>query len=196
MSKFAAAVLVAALPVAAVAAPDTYKLDPLHTYPYFEINHFGFSNVRGRFDTSAGKFTLDKAAKTATLEITIQTASISSGHPTEHGMYPRTRDEHLRSPDFFNVAEFPTMTYKANTVKFNGDNPAIIEGSLTLLGVTKPVVLHIDNFKCGPNPIIKKDACGGNATGAIKRSDFGMKTYVPSISDEIKLWIGFEGYKE
>lgn len=196
MSKLAAAILVAALPVAAVAAPESYKLDPEHTFAYFEINHFGFSNVRGRFDTSSGRFTLDKAAKTAALEVTVQTASVSSGHQTERGIYPRTRDDHLRSPDFFNVVEFPTMTYKANTVKFNADNPATIEGSLTLLGVTKPVVLHVDNWKCGPNPIIKKEACGGNASGVLKRSDFGMKIYVPAISDEIKLWIGFEGYKE
>jgi polyisoprenoid-binding protein YceI len=196
MSKLCAAILLATLPVAAVASPETYKFDTLHTYAYFEVNHFGFSNVRGRFDTSSGKFTLDKAAKTAALDLTIQTASISSGHPTEHGLYPRTRDDHLRSPDFFNVAEFPTMTYKATSVKFNGDAPSSIEGSLTLLGVTKPVVLHVDNWKCGPHPIFKKEACGGNASGVIKRTDFGMKTYVPVISDEIKLWIGFEGYKE
>lgn len=196
MSKFAAAILVAVLPVAAVAAPDTYKLDQQHTFAYFEINHMGFSNVRGRFDTSSGKFTLDKAAKTATLEVAIQTASVSSGHPTERGPYPRTRDDHLRSADFFNVAEFPTMTYKATTVKFNGDNPATIEGSLTLLGVTKPVPLHVDNWKCGANPFTKKEMCGGNASGVLKRSDFGMKAYIPAMSDEIKLWLGFEGYKE
>lgn len=196
MSKLAVAILVAALPVAAVAAPVTYKLDPQHTYEYFEINHLGFSNVRGRFDTSSGKFTLDTAAKTATLEVTVQTASISSGHPTEHGSYARTRDEHLRSADFFNVAEFPTMTYKANAVKFNGDNPVMIEGSLTLLGVTKPVPLRVENWKCGQNPFSKKEMCGGNASGVIKRSDFGMKYGVPAMSDEIKLWFGFEGYKE
>ncbi len=145
-------------------------------------------------DKTAGKFTIDRAAKAASVEITVQTASISSGD-RDKGSRPRTLDEHLRTPDFFNVAEFPTMTYKSTSVKFNGDNPGAIEGNLTLLGVTKPLHLNVENWTCQPHPINKKEMCGGNASGSFKRSDFGMKYALPAVGDEIKLWIQIEGYK-
>ena len=193
MSKFAAAILVAALPIAAVAAPESYTLDQYHTWAYFEVNHLGFSNIRGRFDKSSGKFSIDKAAKTGTLDLSIETASVSTD---SKGGLPRSRDEHLRSPDFFNVAEFPRMTYKATSVTFNGDSLASVEGSLTLLGVTKPVSLRLENWKCGANPFSKKEMCGGNASGVLKRSDFGIKFGIPAMSDEIKLWVGFEALKD
>lgn len=195
MSKLAIAVVIAALPLAAAAAPETYTLDPYHTYAHFEVNHLGFSNMRGRFDKSSGKFTLDTAAKTASLDLVIETASLSTGDNEKAGR-PRARDEHLRAPDFFNVVEFPRMTYKTSAVKFVGDSPATIEGNLTLLGVTKPLSLRIDNWKCGPNPFTKKEMCGGNASGALKRSDFGMKFGLPAIGDELKLFMELEGYKD
>ena len=195
MSKLAAAVLIAALPLAAAAAPESYTLDPYHTYAHFEVNHLGFSTMRGRFDKSSGKFTLDKAAKSGSLDLAIETASITTGDNDKAGR-PRARDEHLRSPDFFNVAEFPRMTYKTTAVKFSGDNPATIEGNLTLLGVTKPLTLHVDNWKCGANPMSKKEMCGGNASGTLKRTDFGMKYGVPGVGDELKLFIEVEGYKD
>lgn len=195
MPKLAAAVLIAALPLAAAAAPESYTLDPYHTFAHFEVNHLGFSNMRGRFDKSSGKFTLDKAAKTGSLDLAVETASITTGD-NDKGARPRARDEHLRSPDFFNVVEFPRMTYKTTAVKFNGDNPATIEGNVTLLGVTKPLSLHVDNWKCGANPMSKKEMCGGNASGTLKRSDFGMKYGLPAVGDDLKLFMEFEGYKD
>lgn len=195
MFKLAIAWLAIALPLTAVAAPENYTIDPTHTYAHWEVNHFGVSNWRGRFDKTSGKFTLDRAAKAASVELTVQTASVSSGDH-DKGSRPRTLDDHLRTPDFFNVAEFPTMTYKSTGVKFTGDNPGSIEGNLTLLGVTKPLALHIENWKCQPNPFNKKEMCGGNASGSFKRSDFGMKFGLPAISDETKLWIQIEGYKD
>lgn len=176
-------------------AADSYTIDPTHTYVHFEVDHLGMSRMRGRFDKVAGKFTLDQAAKTGSVEITIQTASITTGD-NDKGNRPRSRDEHLRSPDFFNVAEFPTMTFKSTKVTFKGDAPATIEGNFTLLGVTKPVTLTIEYWKCGENPMSKKAMCGGNATGTLKRSDFGMKYAVPAVGDEQKLWIEMEGYKD
>ena len=195
MSRLAIALLAAALPLSALAAPENYTIDPVHTHPHWEVNHFGVSNWRGLFGKSAGKFMIDHAAKTASLEITVQTASVISGD-SDRGSRPRTRDEHLRTPDFFNVAEFPTMTYKSTSVKFNGDNPGTIEGNLTLLGVTKPLALHVENWICKPNPYNKKEMCGGNASGSFKRSDFGMKFGLPAVGDEVKLWIQVEGYKD
>jgi polyisoprenoid-binding protein YceI len=196
MSRLAAALLSFALPLTAAAAPETYTLDPFHTYPNFAVDHLGYSTIYGRFDKSSGKFTLDRAAKTGSLDLTVETASINAAD-NEKGNRQRSRDDHLRSPDFFNVTEYPRMTYKSTSVKFNGDNLATVEGSLTLLGVTKPLVLQLERWKCGPHPFNKKEMCGGNASGTLKRSDFGMKFGLPvAVSDEIKLMIGFEAYRE
>jgi polyisoprenoid-binding protein YceI len=193
--KLAIGAVALALPLGALAAPESYTVDPYHTHPHWEVNHLGVSNWRGQFEKTAGKFTLDHAAKAGSIEITVQTASVSSGDH-DKGSRQRSLDEHLRSPDFFNVAEFPTMTFKSTSVKFTGDNPGSIEGNLTLLGVTKPLTLRVENWKCQPHPMTKKDMCGGNASGAFKRTDFGMKYGVPNVSDEIKLWIQIEGYKD
>jgi len=153
--------------------------------------------MRGRFDRATGNFSIDRAAKTGTLEIVIQTATLSTGD-TDRGVRRRTRDEHLRSPDFFNVAEFPTMTYRATNVRFAGDGPDVIEGELTLLGVTKPVSLKVERWRCGPDPRTagKRYQCGGNVTGSFKRSDFGMKFGLPTaIGDDVKLWMSFYGFR-
>ncbi len=176
-------------------AADSYVVDPYHTYVHFEVEHLGMSKMRGRFDKVTGKFTLDPAAKNGSVDIVVQTASINTGD-NDKGSRPRSRDEHLRSPDFFNVAEFPTMTFKSTKVMFKSDGPGSIEGNLTLLGVARPVTLTVENWKCGPNVMSKKEMCGVNASATIKRSDFGMKYGVPAVGDEQKLWIEMEGYKE
>ena len=176
----------AALPVAAHAA-DTYTIDPAHTYPNFTINHLGFSTMHGRFDSTRGTITLDTAKKTGKVDITIKTASISTGFAK--------RDADLRAPDFFNAAEYPTMTYKADHIRFKGNTPAVVEGKLPLLGVTRPVKLYINAFKCGVNPLSKKQECGAGATAEIKRSDFGMKTFLPAIGDTIKMDFEIEADK-
>jgi polyisoprenoid-binding protein YceI len=137
----------------------------------------------------------DRAAKTGSTELTIDTASLTTGDSVK-GTRPQSRDDHLRSADFFNVKEFPTMSFKSTKVNFSGDLPASVEGNLTLLGVTKPVTLSFDRFKCGQNPFSKKDRCGGNASGKFKRSDFGMKYALPAVGDEIALSVEFEGDKE
>jgi polyisoprenoid-binding protein YceI len=97
---------------------------------------------------------------------------------------------------FFNTQEFPQMTYKSTNVKFSGDNPSEIEGQLTLLGVSKPLVLKVDRWVCKDNPMSKKPMCGGNASGSFKRTEFGMKYGVPAVGDEVKLFIEVEGYKD
>jgi polyisoprenoid-binding protein YceI len=187
-----------ALPLAAAAEVENYVIDPTHTVPYFDVDHLGFATMRGRFDRASGKFSIDHAAKTGTLEIIVDTATVSTGD-NERGGRPRTRDEHLRSPDFFNVAEFPQMTFKSTSVKFAGDNPDTIQGNLTLLGVTKPLTLKIIRWKCGPDIRTqgKRYQCGGNVTGSFKRSEFGMKYGLPTaIGDEVNLWMSFYGFKQ
>ncbi|TSA10363.1 MAG: polyisoprenoid-binding protein [Betaproteobacteria bacterium] len=196
MTRLAIALLISALPLAATAAPETYILDPYHTYPNFTVDHLGFSTLHGRFDRTSGKFIIDRTARTASVEMTVETASINAAD-NEKGSRQRSRDDHLRSPDFFNVAEYPRMTFKSTNVKFSGDHPATIEGNLTLLGVTRPMVLQVERWKCGPHPFNKKEMCGGNASGMLKRSDFGMKFGLPlAVSDDVRLMIGFEAYRE
>lgn len=195
MLKRLSAVALLALPFAAFAAPESYTIDSYHTYPNFTVDHLGVSTMYGRFDKASGKATLDKAAKTGSLELTIDTVSVTTGD-NDKGSRARSRDEHLRSADFFNVAEFPKATYKSTKVVFTGDNPSAIEGNLTLLGVTKPVNLTIERFKCNAASGNNKERCGGNATGKFKRSDFGMKFGVPNIGDEITLLVSFEALKD
>jgi len=195
MSKRIAALALAALPFAAIAAPDSYTLDNYHTFPNFTLDHLGVSTIHGRFNKTAGKLTIDRAAKSGSIDLAVDTASVDTGDG-DKGSRPRSRDEHLRSADFFNAAEFPKMTYKSTSVKFNGDAPSEIEGQLTLLGVTKPVTIKVDRWTCKDHPMSKKPMCGGNASGSFKRTDFGMKFGVPAIGDEVKLMINFEAYKE
>ncbi len=195
MKKHLAIALVAAIPLFASAAPENFTLDPTHTYPNFTVEHWGLSMLHGRFDKSSGKFSFDRAAKTGSVEVTTATASISTGDSVK-GNRPQSRDDHLRSADFFNVAEFPNMTFKSTKTAFTGDLPSSVEGNLTLLGVTKPITLTFERFKCGANPFTKKDRCGGNAVGKFKRSDFGMKAAIPGVGDEIALNIEFEGDKD
>ncbi|MFO1311578.1 MAG: YceI family protein [Burkholderiales bacterium] len=195
MLKPLAAAVALALPLVATAAPETYTIDPYHTYPNFMVDHLGISNLYGHFNKSTGKVTIDRAAKTGSMEIVVDTASITTGD-TERGSRPRTRDEHLKSADFFNVAEFPKATYKGTKFTFNGDNPSVIEGEFTLLGVTKPLTLTVERFKCSPASANSKERCGGNATGKFKRSDFGMKFGVPNVGDEVTLLVGFEALKD
>src|ERR1700716_2838842 len=123
MSKRLTALLSAPLPVAALAAPETFTLDPYHTLPHFSVDHLGLSTVNGRFDNTTGKVTFDRAAKTGSVDIAVPTATVTTGD-ADKGSRPRSRDEHLRTADFFNVAEFPQMTYKATKISFNGDNPS------------------------------------------------------------------------
>ena len=144
MKKILLAALVAATPFAAYASPENYTLDPTHTYPHFAVAHLGVSTMWGRFGKTTGRFMLDKVAKKASIGLVVETASIDTGDNVR-GNRPRSRDEHLRAADFFNVQEFPTMTYKSTNVKFAGENPSEIEGQLTLLGVGQ----RLDQFGLG-----------------------------------------------
>ena len=166
----------------------SYTIDPAHTYPYFEINHLGFSTMRGRFEKTSGKLTMDLAKKTGSVDITIEAASISTAH--------EKRDKHLRSPDFLNAAEYPTITFKSSKVTFTSDTTITVVGDLTVTGVTKPVTLKVTNIVCGNNPYNKKPQCGFDAHTSFKRSEFGMKYGLPGIGDEMKINFEVEAYKD
>lgn len=195
MSRFSTALVVCLFPLAAIAAPTTYIMDPMHSFPNFTINHLGMTTIHGRFDKMAGKITLDQAAKTGSLEAKIVSASVNTGD-AKHADGSRSRDEHLRSADFFNSAEFPELVYKSSKFNFKGDDLESVEGSLTMLGVTKPVKLAVTTFKCGPHPFTKKPMCGADVQTTIKRTDWGIKFGVPAIGDEVKLTFSVEAYPE
>jgi polyisoprenoid-binding protein YceI len=189
--RLAAATVALALAIIAgrAAAEDTYAIDPVHSQPIFEVRHMGFSLQRGSFGKATGKVTLDRAAKKGSVEVTIDTASIKTIDPR--------LDTHVKSEDFFNVAKYPTMTFKSTNFTFEGDRVVGMDGELTLLGVTKPVTLKVANDVCGEHPMNKKPMCGAEATTTIKRSEWGMKYGIPkAVSDEVKLTIPIEAYKE
>lgn len=194
MNKLPAALVLAAVPFAAAAAPESFTVDPYHTYPNFTIER-PVSVMYGRFNKTSGKVTLDRVAKSASVELNIEAASIDTGDG-DKGSRPRSRDEHLRAADFFNAAEFPRITFKSTSVAFTGDNPSAIDGNFTMLGVTKPLRLTVERFKCIPATANAKERCGGNATGKVKRSDFGMKYGIPNLGDEIALNVEFEMLKD
>lgn len=174
------------------AAESAYTIDPYHTYPNFKVSHLGFSTMYGRFNKTSGKMMLDPG-KSGSVEIVIDAASVDTGMQ-DKGPYPRARDDHLRSSDFLNAAEFPQLIYKSDKIAFNGDQAAI-EGNLTMLGVTKPVTLRVERWKCGVHPMNKKEICGFDATGTLKRSDFGMAYGLPGVGDELTLMIELEAVK-
>jgi polyisoprenoid-binding protein YceI len=178
--------LAAAAGATAAFAADTYSIDPNHTYPSFEADHFGGLSVwRGKFDKTSGTVTLDRAAKTGSLDITINADSLDFGHEKMNG--------HAKSADMFDVAKFPTVTYKASKIKFNGDKPAEVDGELTLHGVTKPVKLTINQFKCIQHPMLKREVCGADASGTFNRADFGVGYGTQmGFNPEVKLAIQVE----
>jgi polyisoprenoid-binding protein YceI len=188
MKKLFASFALAAAVASPTFAADTYNIDPNHTFPVFEVNHLGFSTQRGRFNKTTGTVVLDAAAKKGSIDLTIDVASLDMGFPTW--------DQHMAADGFFNTEKFPTMTFKSNKLVFEGDKVVAADGDFTLLGVTKPIRLTVSNFKCGPNPMNKKEMCGAEISTTIKRSDFGMTKYVPAISDEIKISSAVEAYKQ
>jgi polyisoprenoid-binding protein YceI len=195
MKKILLGFALACAPLPGLAVSESYTMDPYHTFVHFAVDHNDYSWIWGRFDRTTGKFTLDREARSGTLEITVETASVSTGD-SARGSRPRSRDEHLKSADFFNTAEFPRMTFKSAAVRFSGEVPADVRGDLTLLGVTRPVALVIDRWKCAPHPVTKRAICGGNATGSLKRSEFGMKWGIPATGDEVRILVTFEAFKD
>jgi polyisoprenoid-binding protein YceI len=171
------------------AVPTTYNVDPDHTHPSFEVDHFGGLSVwRGNFKKTSGKVVLDAAAKTGTVDITIDTASIDFAHDK--------LNEHVAGPEILDVSKFPTATYKGTLGGFANGAPTTITGNLTLHGVTKPVALTINSFKCIQHPMLKKEVCGADASGTFSRADFGVnygQQY--GFKQDVVLRIQVEGIK-
>jgi polyisoprenoid-binding protein YceI len=186
-TRFAAFVLGAALSLSQIStahAADTYKLDANHTAITWHISHFGFSSPSGKFMNVDGKLELDEKNPAASrVSLTIPVGDIDTG--------VAKLDEHLKGDQFFNVATYPTATFVSDKVEVTGKDTAVVHGSLTLHGVTKPVALKVKLNKIGEN-MFKLKTAGFSATTTLKRSDFGMTTYLPGLGDDVTIDIESE----
>lgn len=183
-----AASIAAALSTQAFAAPETFVIDNNHTFPSFSYSHFGYTIQTSRFNKTSGKIVLDKAAKTGSVDVVIDTLSVDTGSPQFN--------EHIQEPDFLDTARYPTATFKSTKVTFDGDKPAAIDGNLTLKGITRPVTLKVTGYQFMPHPMVKKDAIGANATTSVKRTDFNAGKYAPYVGDDVTITIAIEAIKE
>lgn len=158
--------------LSAVAAPahaasTTYAIDPDHTYPSFEADHFGGLSVwRGKFNKSSGKIVLDKQAGKGEVEVDIDMASADFGNDK--------MNEAARGDMLFDTAKYPQASYRGRLAAFKDGKPGEVDGELTLHGVTKPLKLRIQSFKCMPHPVLKRELCGADALATFERDDFGM----------------------
>ena len=173
----------------ASAASTNYTVDPDHTHPSFEVDHFGgLSTWRGTFKKTSGTVTLDTEAKTGTVDVIIDTATIDFAHDK--------LNEHVSGPEMLDVAKYPSAQYKGKFIEFANGAPRTIAGELTLHGVTKPVTLTINSFKCFEHPMLKKQVCGADASGSFNRADFGVnygQQY--GFKQDVLLRIQVEGVK-
>lgn len=171
---------------AAVAAPELYTIDPSHTYPSFSASHQGLTFWRAKFNKSSGKIWLDRDKGTGKVEIVIDTASANFGLPI--------MDKVAQGETFFNVAKYPTATYKSDSITFKNGAPVAVNGQLTLLGVTKPVPLTIEAFACKVHSFVKREVCGAVARGKLNRAEFGM-TREAEHDPMVDLVIDIEAFK-
>ena len=188
MKRLGFLAIVACMSNAALAAPETYIVDGNHTLPRFSYSHFGYSTQLSRFDKASGKIVLDRATKSGSVNVVIDTTSVNTGYALFN--------EHIQAEDFLNTAKFPTATFTSNKVNFDGDKVSTIDGVLTLKGVSRPVTLSVTSFFCMPHPMVKKEACGANATTVVKRTDFNMGKHAPYVGDEVTITIPVEAIKE
>lgn len=174
---------------AAQAAPADYKIDDDHTYATFAIDHHGASVNRARFDDVSGTVRFDQAARSGAIDITVQAASVYSGS--------KGFDEHLRSADLFNVAQYPTLRFLSERLVFDGDTLVEVPGQLTLLGQTHPVTLKALQFRCYPNQRAKTEACGGDFEAVLDRTQWGMDYLVKAgMPKTVRIGATIEAFRQ
>lgn len=182
-------VLVPFFAAPAQAEAEKFLLDKPHTQVVFSINHLGVANSMGKFLDYEGVIMFDQAEpQKSSVDVTVKTASLDMGDAKW--------DEHMKSKDFFNVEQFPDMKFKSTAIEVTGEKTANITGDLTILGVTKPVVLATTFIATAPHPMMQRTEAGFSATTKIKRSDFGMTYGVPMVGDEVSIILEVEAYKD
>lgn len=150
----------------ASAAPVTYEVDPHHTFPSFEADHMGISFWRGKINKNSGKIVLDREAGQGTVDIAIDLSSIDFGEDL--------LNKWALGKDFFDVKKHGKTARYTGTLSLTGGVPTEVQGQLTLHGVTKPLTLKLNRFKCIPHPMLKRELCGADASATFNREDFGL----------------------
>lgn len=167
------------------AAVESYALDPNHTSVVISWTHFGFSHPTADLSNVTGNINLDsKNISKSNVEVSIPVATINT--------HVDALTSEFKEADYFDVAKYPTATFKSTKVVSKGKNKLDVYGDLTIKDITKPVVLHAVLNKQGMHPMEKKQAIGFDATTRFKRSEFKLDKYVPAVSDEVKLTISTE----
>ena len=190
MKKIVATLLASAIACSVYAAPETYKIEPTHTFVTYETKHFGTSTNRGRFGEIEGTITVDRAAKKGSANIVVQPGKVNTG--------VAAMDGHLQGKDFFNVAQFAQAVFTGDKFTFDAKgNVTAISGKLDMLGTSHPVTLKAQNANCYINPMVKKQVCGGDYVAVIDRGLWGMNYGVGKVgTGEVKLVIQVEAIKQ
>ncbi|RQP24202.1 YceI family protein [Piscinibacter terrae] len=186
--SFLAALLAAAGSAPVKAEPVTYGIDASHTKVYWEVRHFGTSTHRGRFDGVDGGIVIDRDKGTGEVQITIPTATVSSGVPA--------LDAVLRNGSFLASESHPQAYFVAKQLRFDGSQLNTVRGEFTLRGVSKPLELSASNFNCRDDAMLKREVCGGDFVAEILRSDYGSTFGLPFVGDKVRLIISVEGIRQ
>ena len=169
-------------------AADKYEVDPVHSMLIFRVNHLGFSNLYGRFNDLSGSFTVDEEnPSNSSIVFEVKAESVDT--------HSERRDQHLRSPDFLNAKQFPTISFKSTKVKKTDDNTYEVTGEFTLRGVTKPLTVTLTRNRSGKDHM-GKYRTGFNGNFKIKRSEFGVNYMPQGIGEEVELLLAIEGLRQ
>lgn len=185
-TRFFTAILV--LLASASVRAASYQLVPGQTIPQFEIDHFWLFTERGRFQHARGTLEYDVEQRTGNLRVVIDADSLDTENVA--------RDEVLKGADWFDVRRHPSLSFRSHRFVFEQDRLVAIEGELTMLGIAQPMRLEIASITCSGNPDSRMQRCRADASGTLQRSRFGMRSGLPLISDEVRLRIQAEAYRE
>ena len=175
----------AAKPAGGPVKGASYVVDPTHTFVNYEMGHYGTTTNRGRFSTKDGSIKIDPSGSTGRVDITMDISSINTGVDL--------LNRHLMSKDFFNVAEFPTARFVAGQIDFSGDKVTQVNGTLTLMGQARPVLLKANRFNCYLSPLINRQICGGDFETTVERSQWGISWGLAfGFEDKVRLLVQVE----
>ena len=188
MKFFYVNILLFTLVTSTAHASETYLTDPEHTFVRFSYKHLGYSIQTSRFDKVNGTITVNDSMDGGTIDIAIETGSVSTGSDTFNKL--------LKTEDYFNSEKFPIAKFTSRKIIFNNQAISSLSGELTIKGITKPINIEVSNFACSRNFITLKYMCGANASAKLSRSEFDLGKYVPFVGDEISLNIAIEASRE
>lgn len=189
--KFSTCILAGAAALAAFGAHAAeYAIDPHHTYATFAIDHNGASINRGRFDKVSGVIEFDSKARSGKVDVSVEAAAVAAGS--------QQFEDHLRSADLFDVAKFPVMRFVSDKFVFDDGGKLVeVQGNMTLLGATHPLVLKANQFTCYDNRMAKAEACGGDFEATIDRTLWGMNYLAKEMGNaQVRIGVTIEAFKK